>query len=129
MAVALRDTFIDKNFNAITVDFVSPASSTSSETFTFSLNNSNDDILIVVDATMASPGNYTVSFDRGSYSSAKTPAQIIIQDGFMKLIAVESGVIEKKNATAAFTVTSASGAINGTGIKIALLKRRFVTNH
>jgi hypothetical protein len=129
MAVALKDTMISKLFDAKSVEFASPTSTTSSDTFTFTLNNSNDNILLVVDATQANPGSYTISFDKGFYPSAKAPAQISVYDGDLKAIAIESGMIEKKNSTASFTVISQSGAINATGIRFGIIKKRLVTNN
>lgn len=129
MAITLRDTIVTKNFNGTTVDFIMPTSTTNTETVTFSLNNSDDNILIVADASMASPGNYTITFEKGSYPSAKAPAQIVVQDGISKVIAIDSSMIEKKNSTATFSVNSSNGPINVTGIRFAIIKRRFVTNN
>ncbi|HOJ47663.1 MAG TPA: hypothetical protein PLD48_02180 [Bacillota bacterium] len=129
MAVALQDTIITKIFNAVDLNYSTAASSTSSETFTFSLNNSNDDILLVIDASKAVPATYTVTFNKGDYPTAKTPGPVTVYDGFISVIAIESAMIEKKNATASITVTSSISNIGASGIRIAVIKKRFVTNN
>ena len=129
MPTALKDTIINKKLDAKSVEFVMPTAAASSDTLTFTLSNSNDDILLMIDATQATPGTYTINFDKGGYPSSKAPAQVVVQDGFLKIISIESGMIEKKNSTAAFTVTASSGSINITGIRFAVIKNRFVTNN
>jgi hypothetical protein len=130
MATNLIDNILKVPYSANPVVYTTPTSVTASETFTFSLNNSDDNIYIVADASQASPGNFTLTFQKGDYVSAKAPPQIQIQDGGIVFIPIESGMIEKNDTTAAITITTTvSGGLVNSGLKLGVIKKRFVTNH
>lgn len=129
MAVALQETIITKNFDAKNVQYAAPTSTTNTDTFTFALNNSSDDILLVIDTLKAAPGVFTIRFDKGDYPSSKTPDPFEVYDGLLCVISIESGMIEKKDSTAAFTVTFSNSNISNSGLKLGLIKKRFVTNN
>lgn len=130
MATALTENIISKPNTGNEVIYSFPESSTATEIFSFKQNDSSDDLYIIVDASASSPGSYTLSFTKGDSPLAKTPSPLTISDGIVCFIPIESGLVEKKDGTSAFTVTTTiTGGLVNTGLKIAVVKKRIVTNH
>ncbi|PKM62395.1 MAG: hypothetical protein CVU97_05630 [Firmicutes bacterium HGW-Firmicutes-21] len=128
MATNLIDNILTAPYSGNPVVYTIPTSVTATESFGLKLNNSNDNIFIVADASHSSPGSYTLTFNKGDFISAKAPAPINFADGSIVFIPIESGMIEKKNATATFTVTTTiSGGLVNTGFRLGVIKKRFVT--
>lgn len=130
MATTLTDSFIKHINVGSMVDYNCPTSATTTETFSFALNNSNDDIFLVIDASNATPGDYSFRLEKGNYPNAKTPSATTFSDGYVLFVPIESGMIEKKDGCALFTLTTnVSNGLCSTGLKIGVIKKKFVTNN
>ena len=127
MATSIIENILTSPYSANPVVYTIPTTFTNTESFTFRLDNSDDNIFIIADASQSSPGSYTLTFEKGDFISSKTPAPINFADGAIIFIPIESGMIEKKNATAKLTVTTTiSGGLINTGFKLGIIKKRFV---
>ncbi|HBR32194.1 MAG TPA: hypothetical protein DD733_08955 [Clostridiales bacterium] len=130
MATIMTESIITVPNEANEIIFCFPTSATKSETFTFGLSDTADGFFVLADASGAMPGNYTISFAKGVYPPARTPKSFTFSDGTVIAFPVESGHIEDKNSKASFTVVSEdSGDLSNSGIKLALIKKRYVTNN
>ena len=110
------------------VTYVSPTSATASEDFTFALNDSDDNILFLLDASGAASGSFTVSFTKGGYISGKA-ASATVTYGNVSALKLSSGELQGTTGAGAFTLTTTATALANSGVKFALIKQRFVTAH
>lgn len=130
MATKIYENIISMPSRKNPVIFTLPESATSSETFTFDLNDSADDIYLIADASNSAPGNHILSLIKGDFETAKTPLPVTVSDGEVVFIPIESGIVQKKDGSAMLTLaTTISGGLANTGIKLAIVKRRFVINN
>ncbi|HAN21973.1 MAG: hypothetical protein A2Y15_05645 [Clostridiales bacterium GWF2_36_10] len=130
MATILTENILSTPNSGSNVNFTNPESLTNTETFSFIFNDSNDDFYIIADASASAPGNYTITFAKGDFPSAKAPAVINFTDSQVYFIMIESGMIGKDSGIATFTLTTTiTGGLANTGIKLAVVKKRFVKNN
>lgn len=129
MATTLIENIVSIPNAANRVLQTTPVSTTTSETFTFQLNNSKDDFYIIIDSIDANPIQYTLTFQKGISPAAMAIEPFTFTDGAINFFPMESGFIEGKNAEVNFTITAVSGTLATSGLKLALVKKRFVTNN
>jgi len=129
MSTQTIDNILTGVFSQKYIDFTYPESTTKTEIFSLGLSNSNDDIFIVFDASLSSPDNYMLEFNKGDFSVAQTPESISFSDGSFIIIPIESGMIKKHAKNATFKITASVSNLINSGLRLAVIKKRFVTNH
>ncbi len=121
----LNDTLVCENFKLEDFVFNPLTGSAANTDYTVDMTDCKEEVQLIVDAS-DSAANVSLDLEAGGYPTKSRAKSYVIPPRSCKYISLSGGEVMQSDGMAHFRV---SGLTDSSTLRVAVLKRRFVTNH
>ena len=129
MATKLTENYITSKFNINEIVFTDPTSETTTNDFEID-NIDSDSIFILINALSCPSGNVNMIYTSGTTVLGSKFGLFTIPSGTFGMIKIETGPISNPQGVINIKLTTSfSTPMNSSGLKVALVKEKYVKNN